>query len=200
MSSRKERRAYRAFLILFCCLLVSKGWFLSILAKEPKGSTCLAAQASAEAEAEPSAVPTAPCEETFRQKLAGLIQDVQKEKERIQQKARALDEKEGRLDIYRKELDDRVEQLKRVRAEIEKMYQVLDQGQQDREQKIVKIYESMEPESAARGIEAMDEEISSWLIEKMNPRQSSQILGAMNPQKASRLTTRLGRKPQVSQK
>jgi flagellar motility protein MotE (MotC chaperone) len=198
MSSRKERRAYRAFLILFCCLLVSKGWFLSILAKEPKGSTCLAAQASAEAE--PSAAPTAPCEETFRQKLAGLIQDVQKEKERIQQKARALDEKEGRLDIYRKELDDRVEQLKRVRAEIEKMYQVLDQGQQDREQKIVKIYESMEPESAARGIEAMDEEISSWLIEKMNPRQSSQILGAMNPQRASRLTTRLGRKPQVSEK
>jgi flagellar motility protein MotE (MotC chaperone) len=196
MNLLSEKRTYSAILILICCLLVSKGWMLSFFTERENGSTCLAAPASGEAA--PISGPASANEESCRNRLAGLFQDVQQEKDRLQQKVGGLDEREGRLDLYQKELDDRIEQLKLVRAEIEKMYQSLEQGQQDRAGKLVKIYQSMEAESAAREIEIMDDEIGSWLLEKINPRQSAQILAAMNPQKASRLAVRLCRKPPAS--
>ncbi len=189
MNLRRESGVVKAFLFLLVFFLGLKGWILFSLVSRPEGASC-----SAEAVAAPKATRVKPVpidDEACGERMAGLIEKIQQEDERLRERSRRLEEREGRIQILRQELDTRIASMKTLLAAIEKIRREMIEEENERQLRLVKIYDAMEPENAARRLEQMDEALASWLLLRINVRKAGQILGTMNPEKAGRITTRL---------
>lgn len=195
MSSRKERILSKLFFLPIVCLLFLKGWILSLVLEEPV-PVCRAEALPRPALPAPALEPSP---EACSQRVEELAEQLRREHELLARRARQVEAEEGRLKAYASEVDERIRKLAALRDEVQAMLQRIQEHETEKEQRLVKIYESMEPESAAQRIETLDEGTGSWLLMKMSPRKAGQVLGAMSPAKASQLTrllsqTQLGRK------
>ena len=189
MISRRESRRLKAFLAVLFTLLFLKGWVMFSLVSREEGSTCLAETASAESTGLSGRDETAAgcCRDT----MTGLIAKIKEENELLAKRATSLEEKEKKIQVFSSEVDEKTEKLARMRTAVEKMYQEIAQQEQDSQTKIVKIFESMEPEDAALRLESMEDEVASRVIMNMNGRKAGQIIGTMTPEKAARITRRI---------
>jgi len=199
MNLLRERGMVRPFLILLFVFLILKGWVLVSLVHEEEGGSCLAEPVSEDmAYVEPAPrVYDTDCE----LRVGGLIQRIKEEEERLEQKAMGLEEKERRLQIFSHELLKHINDLKRLRLEVQNIHQQIEAHENEREKRLVKIYDAMEPDNAAQRLEEMDDSLGSWLLLRINVRKAGQILGAMSPPKASRITAKLrGEDPHSAEK
>lgn len=190
MNLLRERGIVRPFLILLFVFLILKGWVLvSLVHEEEGGGSCLAEPVSADiANAQPTPrVYDTDCE----LRVGGLIQRIKEEEKRLEQKAMGLEEKERRLQIFSRELLEHINNLKQLRVEVQNIHQQIEAHENEREKRLIKIYDAMEPDNAAQRLEAMDDSLGSWLLLRINVRKAGQILGAMSPAKASRITANL---------
>lgn len=102
---------------------------------------------------------------------------------------------EERLRILQEDLAKKTEELKKLKEEIdakikrqEELKAELTRAQEERYQKLAKIYEQMPPEEAATRIEKLDDETAVNLILAIKPRQAAKILANVNPEKAAILS------------
>jgi flagellar motility protein MotE (MotC chaperone) len=199
MNLLRERGIVRPLLILLFVFLILKGWVLVSLVHEEEGGNCLAEPVSADiTDTQPTPrVYDTDCE----LHVGGLIQRIKEEERRLEQKATGLEEKEKRLQIFDRELLENINNLKKLRVEVQNMHQQIQAHENENEQRLVKIYDAMEPDSAAQRLEEMDDSLGSWLLLRINVRKAGQVLGAMSPAKASRITARLrGEDPHSAEK
>jgi flagellar motility protein MotE (MotC chaperone) len=195
MNSLRERGIVRPFLVLLLLFLVLKGWLLLSMIHRGEGETCLAEPVSA-AQAGGQSGPESE-EAVCDERVAGLLRQIQDEETRLAEKAMGLEEREKRLQIYSQELSDKISNLNMLRKKVETIHQQIKEYEDEKQQRLVKIYDAMEPENAAQRLEAMDDALGSWLLLRINVRKAGQILGALTPEKASRITKRLrGEDPQ----
>lgn len=189
MNLLRERGIVRPFLILLFVFLLLKGWVLVSLVHEEDGGSCLAEPVSADiAQVQPTPrVYDTDCE----LRVGGLIQRIKEEEKRLEQKAMGLEEEERRLQIFSRELLENINNLKKLRVEVQNLHQQIEAHENEREKRLIKIYDAMEPDNAAQRLEAMDDSLGSWLLLRINVRKAGQILGAMSPAKASRITANL---------
>jgi len=189
MNLLKERGIVRPFLILLFVFLILKGWVLVSLVGDEEGGSCLAEPVSVDSA---YALPTPRVYDTDCElRVGGLIKRIQDEEGRLEQKAMGLEEKERRLQIFSRELLENINNLKMLRVDVHNLHQQIQEHEDDRKKRLVKIYDAMDPDNAAQRLEAMDDSLGSWLLLRINVRKAGQILGAMNPAKASRITARL---------
>jgi len=199
MNLLRERGIVRPFLILLFVFLILKGWVLVSLVHQEEGGSCLAEPVSADiAYAQPAPrVYDTDCE----LHVGGLIQRVKEEESRLELKAMELEEKERRLEIFSRELLENTNDLKKLRIEVNNLHQQIEAHENEREKRLIKIYDAMEPDNAAQRLEAMDDSLGSWLLLRINVRKAGQILGAMSPAKASRITSVLrGKDPHSAER
>jgi len=189
MNLLRENGIVKPFLVLLFLFLALKGWVLLSLVDREEGATCMAEPVSADTSREGPAF--APGEEACDLRVGGLINRIQEEESRLDEKAMRLEERERRLQIFSLEISEKINNLKNLQIEVQKVHQQIEQYQNEQQQRLVKIYDAMEPENAAQRLEAMDDALGSWLLLRINVRKAGQILGALSPQKASRITTRL---------
>lgn len=182
MSSPREGISSKLFFLGIVSLLLFKGWLLSLVLEEPV-PVC-----RAEAMPRPAAPPLEPSPEACSQKVEELAEKLRGEHELIAHRARLVEAEERKLKAFAAEVDDRIRKLSALRTEVQTMFQRIQEHEDEKQQRLVKIYESMEPESAAQRIETLDEGTASWLLMKMSPRKAGQILGLMSPAKTSQLT------------
>lgn len=184
MSSLREKISSKLFFLGMVSLLLFKGWLLSLVLEEPV-PVCRAEAMPRPAAAAPALEPSP---EACSQKVEELAEKLRGEHELIARRARQLEAEEGKLKAYAAEVDERIRELSALRTEVQAMFQRIQEHEDEKQQRLVKIYESMEPESAAQRIETLDEGTASWLLMKMSPRKAGQVLGLMSPAKASQLT------------
>jgi flagellar motility protein MotE (MotC chaperone) len=199
MNSLRERGIVRPFLILLFVFLILKGWVLVSLVHQEEGGSCLAEPVSADiAYAQPTPrVYDTDCE----LRVGGLIKRIKEEESRLEQKATGLEEEERRLQIFSRELLENINDIKKLRLEVQNIHEQIQANENEREKRLVKIYDAMEPDNAAQRLEAMDDSLGSWLLLRINVRKAGQILGAMSPDKASRITAQLrGEDPHSAKK
>jgi flagellar motility protein MotE (MotC chaperone) len=189
MNLLRESGIVKPFLVLLFIFLALKGWVLLSLLDRGEAATCLAEPAVAEATAG-SPAPD-PGGEACDLRMGALIQKIREEETRLEEKAARLEEKDRRLQIYGHELVEKMNNLDRLKLEVQKIHQQIEQYEDEKQQRLVKIYDAMDPESAAQRLEAMDDALGSWLLLRINVRKAGQVLGALSPEKASRITTRL---------
>lgn len=105
---------------------------------------------------------------------------------------------EERTKIIQEDLSKKIEELKKLRDEInakikeqEEIKAQLEKARSENYQRLAKIYESMPPEEAASRIEKLDDDTATTLILAIKPRQAAKILANVNPEKAAIISKKI---------
>lgn len=113
----------------------------------------------------------------------------------------ALDKREEMLDIRaalngqaETRIDKQIERLTELKAQLQALVQGLDESEERKLARLVKIYETMKPKAAAEIFNRLEISILIHVIERMKEAKSAAVLGKMDPAIAKRVTTELARK------
>lgn len=123
------------------------------------------------------------------------------EKQRIQKlelKEKELSSKEASLKEYEEQLQLREKAVQDKWTEIQKLRQELSQEIQGREQKkeeevlkLVSIFESVSPKSAAKIIEAQEDAFAVQMLKKMDVKKVAKIMNVMDKDRSAILSQRM---------
>lgn len=113
----------------------------------------------------------------------------------------ALDEREEMLDMRAElngrieaRLDQQIEKLTGLKAELESLMKGLDESEELKLARLVKIYETMKPKAAAEIFNRLEIAVLLHVFERMKESKSAAVLGKMDPAIAKLVTTELARK------
>ncbi|MGI9503480.1 MAG: MotE family protein [Geminicoccaceae bacterium] len=127
----------------------------------------------------------------------GQIQALQQLAARRQE----LDERERLMDMRaelngktEERLDQQIRQLAALKEQIEAMVTGLDEDEEQKLARLVKIYETMKPKAAAEIFNRLDIPVLLHVVERMKEAKSAVVLGKMDPAIAKRVTTELARR------
>lgn len=104
-----------------------------------------------------------------------------------------LEMKEQLIGASSKKLDGKLEELKNLKAETEKLLAQYNEKENAKIKSLVKMYEAMKPASAASIFEEMDMAILLEIVDKMAEKKASPVLAKMSPAKAKEVTEELAR-------
>jgi len=98
---------------------------------------------------------------------------------------------EERLKILRADLQAQIEQLKKLKQEIETIQKATEGKRQEQLIKIVKIYEAMAPEEAAKALEKLDDDTAVQILSSLKTRSAGKIMGQLDPARAATLSKKV---------
>ena len=112
-----------------------------------------------------------------------------------------LDERERLLDIRaelngktEERLDQQIDRLANLKERIEALITDLDDAEEQKLARLVKIYETMKPKAAAEIFNRLEIPILLHVVERMKEAKSAVVLGKMDPAVAKRVTTELAKR------
>ncbi len=120
-----------------------------------------------------------------------LLQKLAARREELEKRGLELEQREVLLTAAESRIEERIQELKALQANIEGMIEQRDEKQEAQLRSLVKIYESMKPKEAARIFEELDMAVLLEVIDRMKERKSAPILAKMNPDKAKEVTVEL---------
>lgn len=112
---------------------------------------------------------------------------------------RELDTREQLLEVAETRVDERIEELRQLQADIDTLLGNLSEQEQAEIARIVALYRGMEPDAAAERFAALDMETQLNIAthEDMSARNFSAILAEMDIAAAAALTTRMAQRRDV---
>ena len=125
-----------------------------------------------------------------------LYESLEAERKELEKKKSALMEQEKQLKALQSEISKEYKQLMEIRKELEKEFIAKEESANVEIKSIVKLYEAMNPEEAAKAIEKMTIKLAAQLISQMNARKSGKILDAMNTTRVKDITKEMYDKQQ----
>lgn len=124
-------------------------------------------------------------------KERGLISSIARRQKELDEKEEALRVKEERLEAIKADIDSRIEELNRTHSKIDAALKKIDEINGERIKRIVKIYESMNPEDAAPRLEKLSEDMAVMILASVSERKAAKILGFVDPGKSAKLSQAL---------
>ena len=121
----------------------------------------------------------------------GLLAVLNRKEKELRSREEDLERNEERLNIVKADIDRRIAELKRVHEEIAAFVKKIDEVNDQRVRKIVKIYESMNPEEAASRMEKLDEEMAVMILATMSERKAAKVLSFVGVAKSAKLSQAL---------
>lgn len=104
-----------------------------------------------------------------------------------------LDKREESVDQQEKSLAVRVDSLKNIQEDIQRLIKQKEQLESERLAKLAAVYGAMRPEVAAPIIQELPDVTIAAIFTQMKERQAAKILGAMPPDRAAEISRRMGR-------
>ncbi len=95
---------------------------------------------------------------------------------------------EERLKILKADVQAQIDELKKLKQEIEEQRKGAEVKKQDQLGKVVKMYEAMPPEEAARAIEKLDDDTAVLILTTLKPRSAGKVLAQIDPTRAAALS------------
>lgn len=106
----------------------------------------------------------------------GLLASIKRRQKELDDREEELKAREERLEIVKKDIDARIRELEKVRSEIEAFAGKLDAADNDSVKRLVKIYETMNPEEAAPRLEKLDTKLAVQILSTMREKNAARIL------------------------
>ena len=122
-----------------------------------------------------------------------LLQSLSARRQKLEKRQRELELRENLLKAAEKRVSGRIAELKSIEKRIEKELKKQDDEHAQQHMRLVKMYATMKPKSAAIIFNRLDLDILMEMVKKMRPQAMSKILAAMDPAVARRLTTELAK-------
>lgn len=120
-----------------------------------------------------------------------LLAAINARQRELDQKDEELKTREERLKVITADIDARIAELNKVHGKIEAFVKKIDEINDERVKKLVRIYESMGPEEAANRIEKLDEDMAVMILASVAEKKAAKILGFVNIDKSVRLSRSL---------
>lgn len=139
----------------------------------------------------------APTEAEYSQSELDVLQSLSKRRGELDSREQSLSKREALLKATEDEVDKKISELLKIKGEIKDLLVEQDKAQKARIESLVKIYEGMKPQQAARIFNTLDMDILLSVIGKMSERKSSPIIANMDPEKAKKVTVKLAEQHQL---
>jgi flagellar motility protein MotE (MotC chaperone) len=117
-----------------------------------------------------------------------VLRQLAKRRDELDARAKALDDREALLKATEQKIAEQVKQMQQMKAEYEQAKTARDDAAEANLRRLVKVYESMKPEEAARIFETMEGAVLLDVVTRMGERRLAPILAQMSPAKAEALT------------
>lgn len=126
-------------------------------------------------------------------------QQPQKQQTGVAQPASQKSLEEERMNILKSDIQKEIEQLKKLKQEIENAQKALDDKTKEKLTQIAKIYEAMPAEEAARKLEKLDDDIAVIILIALKPKNAGKILAQMEADKAAAISKKILIKSKILQ-
>ncbi|HTY65408.1 MAG TPA: hypothetical protein VMH36_02080 [Alphaproteobacteria bacterium] len=140
----------------------------------------------------------APTQEQDVTNLSGseieVLQQLAGRRAEIEKRSSELDRREAVLKAAEERIDAKIQEMKKLQASIQQAIGQYDDQEAKRIDNLVKVYETMKPQEAARIFEQLDMPTMLGLVERMNTRKLAPVLAQMNPVRAKMVTDELAKR------
>ncbi len=126
-----------------------------------------------------------------------VLKQLSDRREQLEKRARDLDTREAMIKVAEQRVDQKIKEMDTLRQQLQGMVSQVGEAQAAQMDNLVKIYETMKPEEAAKIFEALDMPILLGVIQRMKPARTAPILAKMAPEKAKEVTTALSHQDQL---
>lgn len=123
-----------------------------------------------------------------------LLQDLRKRRIEIRKSEKALELRKKELAIVENQVNEKIKDLRRLEKRVKELLGQYDKNQARKQRSLVKIYENMKPDEAAKILEKLNLVILLDVVEKMSQRKVAPILARMDPMKAKIITEQLAQR------
>jgi flagellar motility protein MotE (MotC chaperone) len=127
----------------------------------------------------------------FTRSELGLLKELSKRRDKLDQDKRALEGREHILNATEAKIDQKVEELKVLQSKLEVLMKEYDQKENGKILRLVKIYETMKPQQAAKILNDLELSVLMKVVGSMKEIKVAPIIASMNPEKAIILSTEL---------
>jgi flagellar motility protein MotE (MotC chaperone) len=117
-----------------------------------------------------------------------ILSRLAKRREELDAREKQLQEKEDLLNLSEKKIDDKMDELKNLKSEVEAILAQYNEKEDAKLTSLAKIYETMKPKSAAEIFDKMDTNTLLLVISKMKESKTAPVLAAMDPTKAKEVS------------
>lgn len=150
-----------------------------------------AAPAAAEAESQ-SCAPASFAEQAgLSQSEVQVLQALGARREQLDQRATEIETRADLLTAAERRVAQRVEELRRLEAQVGALLGRLDDEQEERMANLVDVYQRMRAKDAAAVFDTLDEETLVTVASRMRQGNLAEVMGRMAPDRARRLTQML---------
>lgn len=129
-----------------------------------------------------------------------LLENLSKRRKELDDWANTIAMKESVLNATEKKINSKMEEMKKLQADITSLLEQYKSKEDEKNKRLVKIYEGMKPAEAAKILENMDMNIQMQIAGGMKEDIAAKIFAKMDPMKAKDLTTKLAEQRTLGQK
>lgn len=130
--------------------------------------------------------------------LSELAQDMESREAALERREAAIMAKESDLRKAEERLDQRMDQLKAIRAEIAEQLAKIEGVEDERRNDLVRMLSSMRPKQGAPILTELDDALAVTVVDGMSPGKAGKLLAALPPAKAADLMQKLSKPIEVS--
>lgn len=98
---------------------------------------------------------------------------------------------EERLNILKDDIRKEIDQYKKLKKDIDDAQKSLDEQNREKLAKVVKMFEAMPADEAARKMEKLDDDIAVSILSALKPKTAGKILAQMENEKAAALSQKI---------
>jgi len=136
----------------------------------------------------PPPVKEAPRREALTDTERQILLSLQERKRQLDERDLLLNQREEQLRALRDNIQQQHTELKRLQTEIEASMDAKKAQDAENLQKVVNLYNGMDPKRAASQLERLEPKVAVKILMGMNQRKASQLLGELPADKAKRIT------------
>ncbi len=120
-----------------------------------------------------------------------LIELLEKKQQSLALEEERIQRERQELESLRKDVNNRIEQLKKVQAALDDMIDKQNQQRQERITQLVKVLSNMRPEPAAEVISKLEINMAVEVFRRMQSRTAGKVMASLKPEKAAQISTLL---------
>jgi len=128
-----------------------------------------------------------------------VLKQLADRREQLEKRSRDLDTRESLVKVTEQRVDQKIKEMETLRLQLQSMVTQASEAQQTQLDNLVKIYETMKPEDAARIFEKLDMPVLLGVVQRMKPKSVAPIMAKMASEKAKEVTDALTKQDQLPQ-
>lgn len=134
----------------------------------------------------------------FSESELDLLQNLARRRDELDRWERNIQVKEAALEATEQRINDKIEQIESMRKAVSELLSQYNTQEEAKLKSLVKIYENMKPDDAARIFDEVEMPILLLVIDKMAEKKAAPILARMDAKKAKQVTVELAEQRRLS--